>query len=181
MNGQLPPALLAPPPRHPSGMKGLFESRGSLALGLLGGIWGFIALLVGLIALRGYLKYGEADLVVAGAIGGFLGVLFTIVVGVGLLMASGRAQRIYTHGLVAAGRVRAVVPNPQAPDGPAGVEIDFQDAWGRPGMGSVNVKRERAHWLGPGVQVPVLYHPHEAGLFAAYVEGVGVVLGFRQR
>ncbi|MEZ4315328.1 MAG: hypothetical protein R3F14_45510 [Polyangiaceae bacterium] len=94
-----PPILNTPPPRDPAGMAGLFESRVPLGIKMLVGIWGFVLALVGLMTLRGYLKYGEVDVAVAGVIGGVVGVALSAAVVIGLVMAQGRATRLYTHGL----------------------------------------------------------------------------------
>lgn len=175
----IPPPLAAPPPRDPAGMGELFQSRVPLGIRMLAGIWVFVLLLVGLLALRGYLKYGEADVMVAGVIAGVVGVALSGAVVAGLLMAQGRSQRLYAHGLVAMGRVRSAQPN-VSPDYPASIEIDFQDAWGRPGLGQFAVQWSRASWLTPGQTLPILYHPQEIQLFGAYVNGIGVVLGHRK-
>ncbi|MEZ4302738.1 MAG: hypothetical protein R3B70_47885 [Polyangiaceae bacterium] len=174
-----PPILNTPPPRDPAGMAGLFESRVPLGIKMLVGIWGFVLALVGLMTLRGYLKYGEVDVAVAGVIGGVVGVALSAAVVIGLVLAQGRATRLYTHGLGAMGRVRSVTPGQQA-DHAASIELDFQDAWGRPGLGQVAVKWSSASWLTPGVSIPVLYSPNEHALFGAYVHNVGMVLGLRR-
>lgn len=175
----LPPQLLQPPPRDPAGMDGVFESRAKLGFRMLAGIWTFTIVLVGLIGLRAYLKYGEFDVLLGGAIAGSVGVALSIAVAIGVVLGQGRAQRLYTQGLVTTGRVRSAQPN-VSPDYPAAIEIDFQDAWGRPGLGHVAVKWSRASWLTPGATLPVMYHPSEAALFGAFVNGIGVVLGHRK-
>ena len=175
----VPPQLMTPPPRDPAGMSGLFESRLALGVRMLAGIWTLVLVLVGLMALRAYLKDGDLDVVVAGGIAGVVGVALSAAVVIGLVLAHGRAQRLYTQGLVATGRVRSAQPN-VSPDYPASIDIDFQDAWGRPGLGHIAVKWSRASWLTPGVTLPVMYHPSEGALFGAYVNGIGVVLGHRK-
>jgi hypothetical protein len=175
----LPPQLVQPPPRDPAGMSSVFESRMGLGLRMLAGVWTLGLVLVGLIGLRAYLKYGDFDVVVGGAIAGFVAAALSVAVVIGMVLAHGRAQRLYTHGLVTTGRVRSAQPN-VSPDYPAAIEIDFVDAWGRPGLGHVAVAWSRASWLTPGVTLPVMYHPGEAGLFGALVNGIGGVLGHRK-
>lgn len=175
----VPPELMQPPPRHPSGMSRVAPSRLGLGLRMLGGVWTFVVVLIALMALRGYLKSGEADLVVAGAIAGFVGVALTVAIGIGLVLAHGRVSRLYQHGVLTTGRVRSAQPGLSA-DHPASIEVDFQDGYGRPGLGTFSIAWTKASWLTPGALVPAMYSPHEGALFGVYLNGIGLVLGHRR-
>lgn len=168
----LPPALLQPPPRHPAGAAQLLASPSNLTYRRLGGAW-VCAIVVG-----GLLVYGDADILLSAVIAAAVGLLISVPLLIGMMLASQRGQALYTHALFTPGRVRAVQPN-LSPDFPAKIDIDFQDTQGQWGIGRVSIAWSKVSWLTPGMPVTALYVPGNRKLFGVYVDTLGIVPGKR--
>jgi hypothetical protein len=174
----IPPALIQPPPRDPAGAAHLVASRNSVGLRMLGGVWLFVVVLVGLLGVRGYLKHGEVDILLAALIAAFVGVVLTVAIAIGLVLAKQRGEALFAHGVVTTGRVRSVQAN-ISPDYPAKIDVDFQDAYGQWRVGFVSIAWSKVSWLTPGMPVTAMYVPSNASLFGLYIDAMGIVLGGR--